>query len=180
MGLGLSIVRRVADLLECDLRLRSEIGRGSCFEISLPLASAAATPLGAPDHEACETSSTRLVVIVDDDKAIRAGMSALLADWGYEVLAAGSAHEAIRLLAGYPAKPDLLICDLRLRDGENGIAAIERLRLEYNERIPAMLITCDTAARRLHEAQTSELTVLHKPVPNGRLRATIARLVARP
>ena len=179
LGLGLAIVRRVADLLECDLRLRSERGRGSCFEISLPRASEAATLLSAPHHdEVSETPSTGLVVVIDDERAIRAGMSALLTDWGYEVLAAGSADEVIQLLAGYTAKPDLLICDLRLRGGENGIEVIERLRSEYNESIPAMLITGDTAASRLFEAQASELPVLHKPVPNSKLRATMSHLIA--
>ena len=178
LGLGLAIVRRVADLLECDLHLRSERGRGSCFEISLPRASEAATPLSGPGRdEVSETSSTGLVIVVDDEQAIRAGMSALLTDWGYEVLAAGSADEAIQLLACHTGTPDLLICDLRLRNGENGIEAIEKLRTEYNETIPAMLITGDTAARRLHEAQTSELLVLHKPVPNGKLRTAMTRLI---
>ena len=178
LGLGLAIVRRVADLLECDLYLRSEVGRGSCFEISLPRASEAAMPLSGPLDEICVTSTAGLVVVVDDEKAIRTGMSALLTDWGYEVLATASADEAIQLLAGYAAKPALLICDLRLRDGENGIEAIEKLRTEYNESIPAMLITGDTAASRLFEAQASELPVLHKPVPNSRLRATITHLIA--
>jgi signal transduction histidine kinase/CheY-like chemotaxis protein len=177
LGLGLAIVQRLAHLLQCDLRLRSERGRGSCFEISLPRASEAVMPLSEPVDKMFATSSTGLVVVIDDEKAIREGMSALLTDWGYEVLATGSANEAIRLLADYTTTPDLLICDLRLRDGENGIEAIERLRTEYNEHIPAMLITGDTASNRLSEAQTSELPVLHKPVPSGKLRATINQLI---
>ena len=178
LGLGLAIVQRVANLLECDLRLCSEHMRGSCFEISLPRASEAATLLSEPVDGIGPMLSTGLVVFIDDEKAIRAGMSALLTNWGYEVLAAGSADDAIQLLASYTAKPDLLICDLRLRHGENGIEAIEKIRTEYNASIPAMLITGDTAASRLHEAHTSELLVLHKPVPNSKLRATMARLIA--
>ena len=82
LGLGLAIVRRIAGLLECDLRLHSEHGRGSCFEISLPRASEAATPLSEPTDEIRATSSTGLVVVIDDEKSIRAGMSALLTNWG--------------------------------------------------------------------------------------------------
>ena len=178
LGLGLAIVRRVADLLECDLRMRSEPGRGSCFEIALPSVSDAATPIRDAFDDSCAKASSGLVVVIDDEKAIRAGMSALLSNWGYEVLTAGSADEAIQLLAGHAAMPDLLICDLRLRDGENGIEAIERLRTEYNASIPAMLITGDTATNRLLEAWASELLVLHKPVPNSKLRAATAHLIA--
>jgi CheY-like chemotaxis protein len=93
------------------------------------------------------------------------------------VVAAGSSAEAIDLLATCPARPDLIISDFRLRDGENGIAAVERLRSEYNEPIPAMLITGDTAPDRLGEAQASGLLLLHKPVPNSRLRAAIVNLI---
>lgn len=178
LGLGLAIVQRLANLLECDLRLRSKHGRGSCFEIALPRASQAAMPLSESVAKISAIATTGLVVVIDDEKAIRAGMSALLSDWGYEVLAAGSANEAIQLLADYTTMPDLLICDMRLRDGENGIDAIERLRTEYNERIPAMLITGDTASSHLPEAQARELPVLHKPVPNGKLRAAITHLIS--
>jgi CheY-like chemotaxis protein len=139
---------------------------------------AAATPVSESVDETGATSVSGLVVVVDDEKSIRTGMSALLTNWGYDVLTAGSADEAIRLLAGHTARPALLICDLRLRDGENGIQVIERLRTEYNANIPAMLITGDTATDRLVEVQTSELLVLHKPVPNSKLRAATVHLIA--
>ena len=76
--------------------------------------------------------------------------------------------------------PDLLICDYRLRGDENGVDVIERLRSEYNETIPAMLITGDTAPSRLIEAQASGLLLLHKPVSNSMLRAAVANVIARP
>ena len=132
-------------------------------------------PHGLERHS---TLSTGFVVVIDDEQAIREGMSDLLRKWGYEVVAAGSANEAIEILSTHTMRPDLLVCDLRLREGENGIEAIERLRAEYNENIPAMLITGDTAAGRLQEAQASGLAVLHKPVPNHKLRAAIRNCIA--
>src|SRR6185503_21037512 len=73
--------------------------------------------------------------------------------------------------------PRLIICDYRLRNNETGSAVIERLRNEYNETIPGMLITGDTAPDRIKEAQASGYLLLHKPVPNARLRAVIAQLI---
>lgn len=178
LGLGLAIVRRMTSLLKCDLRLHSELGRGSCFEVSIARAEGAAMSQEAADDEVRPTISTGLVVVIDDEHAIRAAMLTLLTDWGYEVLAAESADDAIQRLAACSIRPDLLICDLRLREGKNGIDAIETLRTEYNENIPAMLITGDTAATRLLEAQASKLPVLHKPVPSGKLRAAILQLIA--
>ncbi len=177
LGLGLAIVRRLTDLLECPLTLSSEPGRGSCFEVSIAQTNRVASPLEVFVNERHGMFSTGFVVVIDDEQAIREGMLDLLTQWGYEVLVAGSADEAIERLSTRTTRPDLLVCDLRLREDENGIEAIGRLRSEYNENIPAMLITGDTAASRLQEAQASGLLLLHKPVSNSKLRAAITRLI---
>jgi CheY-like chemotaxis protein len=117
------------------------------------------------------------IAVIDDEAAIREAMAALLTGWGHEVVTAGSGEEAVRRLARAGAPPDLIICDYRLRDGENGIAVIERLRAAHEEPIPAMLITGDTAPDRLAEAQASGFLLLHKPVPNAKLRAAIGNLI---
>lgn len=175
LGLGLAIVRRLTALLDCPLTLRTTPGRGSCFSISVPLA--------APDaiepsiHEVVGPLATGLVLVVDDEIAIRQAMASLLSGWGHHVVTACSGDEAIEHMADLPKKPDLIISDLRLRDDETGIDVIERMRSEYNDAVPAMLITGDTSPDRLADAQRSGLLVLHKPVPNGKLRAAIANLM---
>lgn len=179
LGLGLAIVRRLTLLLDCPLSLRSWPGRGSCFEIMLEIGAALEERDEPPKSEA-GALATGLVVVVEDEKAIRVAMSALLTGWGHDVITAGSGRAAIRQLATCPSRPDLIISDYRLRNGESGIDVIERLRSEYNEPIPAMLITGDTAPDRLAEAQATGLLLLHKPVPNGKLRAAIANLIVAP
>ena len=94
------------------------------------------------------------------------------------MVTAESGEEMLGRLAQCPLRPDLIICDYRLRGGENGIEVIDRLRSEYNKPIAAMLITGDTAENRLVEAQASGLLLLHKPVSNSKLRAAIANLAA--
>jgi two-component system, sensor histidine kinase len=178
LGLGLAIVRRLTDLLACELNLRSKPGQGSCFEVVIPRAREAPNAQErAPDHLHSVLTS-RLIVVVDDESAIREAMSGLLTSWGHRVIAAGSSDEAIERLSTCPERPDLLICDYRLPQEENGVDVIERLRSEYNESIPAILITGDTAPNRLAEAEASGLLLLHKPVSNGKLRAAIFNLIA--
>jgi CheY-like chemotaxis protein/anti-sigma regulatory factor (Ser/Thr protein kinase) len=179
LGLGLAIVRRLTDLLGCKLTLRSEPGRGSCFEVSIAEATGPASEPDIPSDASHDMPAGGLIVVVDDDRAIRAGMSSLLSGWGYEVVTAGSATEAIQnLRAQAVQQPDLLICDLRLRDGQDGIEAIDRLRAEYDANLPAMLITGDLAANRLLEAEARGLVLLRKPVPSGKLRVALADLLA--
>ncbi|WP_158817797.1 ATP-binding protein [Methylocapsa sp. S129] len=178
LGLGLAIVRRLTNLLDSELALRSQPGRGSCFSVAIPLASGAPDYGESPDERFIGAPVLGLVLVVEDEAAIRDGMASLLTSWGYGVVTAGSGDEMLAELAQCPDRPALIICDYRLRASENGIEVIERLRSEYNEAIPAMLITGDTAEDRLKEAQASGLPLLHKPVSNSKLRAAIANLIA--
>lgn len=174
LGLGLAIVRRLTALLDCRLSLRSEPGKGSCFAIDVPVA--ARQTIAQTERDVSGSLATGLVLVVDDEIAIREAMASLLGGWGHEVITAASGDEAMARVADLPRQPHLIISDLRLRDHENGIEVIERVRAEFNEMIPAMLITGDTAPDRLTEAQTSGLLLLHKPVANSKLRAAIANL----
>ena len=183
VGLGLAIVKRLTALLNLPLSMRSTPGRGSMFEVLLPISEAPlATVRGSMEgwsYGAGQEPS--LVVVVDDEVRIQLAMTNLLEGWGFKVVAAGSGDELMQQLANLPERPTLIISDYRLRENENGIHVIERLRSEYNDdEIPSMLITGDTAPDRLKEAQESGLLLLHKPVSDGRLRAAIAHLLARP
>ena len=178
LGLGLAIVRRLANLLDCPLTLHSRPGRGSRFEVTIPLARHP-SPAAEPEPANASAALARgLVVVVDDEPAIRDAAISLLTGWGYDVIAVGSGDEAIQRLAACPAKPALILCDYRLRGGESGLAVADRIRAEYNETIPAILVTGDTAPDRLAEAEASGLLLMHKPVSNGKLRAAIVNLTS--
>jgi signal transduction histidine kinase/ActR/RegA family two-component response regulator len=174
LGLGLAIVRRLTILLDCPLTLRSEPGRGSVFMVAIPYATKAAQAIAAAEAPAMPGGG--LILVIDDDPAIREAMRGLLSNWGYETLVAGSGSEMIEKLSTCSETPRLIISDYRLSGGDNGAAVIERLRSEFNEDIPAMLITGDTAPNRLREAQSSGFLLLHKPVASAKLRAAIGNL----
>jgi CheY-like chemotaxis protein len=177
LGLGLAIVRRLSDLLGSELTLASHPGRGSCFSITLPRASARPAPPAPAGGAAEAVLRGRLIAVIDDESAIREAMSALLTGWDHEVVTAGSGEEMAHRLAARVRRPDLIVCDYRLRGGETGVNVIATLRARFGADIPALLITGDTAPDRLAEAQASGLLLLHKPVPNGRLRAAISNLL---
>jgi two-component system CheB/CheR fusion protein len=114
LGLGLAIVRRLADLLDLRLSVRSVVGKGSCFAIELPCA-VRAPPRRAVKQSDIEFIGQKTVLVVDDNPLARTALASELADWGCRVVEAGSTAEAGMLLTGgLDALPDLIITDLEL------------------------------------------------------------------
>jgi len=179
LGLGLAIVERLSRLLDHPVELRSTVGKGSMFAITVPLG---ARGNYMPIESSLETAgvfdlSGALVLVIDDEGAVQEGMAALLRKWQCEVLTAGSGREMLQKLVTVRRPPDLIVSDFRLRGGENGIEVVEMLRNEFNADIPALLVTADTAPDRLQDAAASGLPILYKPLNPARLRTLIANLL---
>jgi two-component system, sensor histidine kinase len=178
LGLGLAIVERVAKLLDHAIELRSVVGKGSRFSVTVPRGrpedrvSAAAPVQPLLDADVAGT----LILLIDDEIAVRDGMQEQMLRWRCEVISAGSGAEIIEKTADLQHPPDLIVSDYRLRGEENGIRLAARLREEFNAEIPALIVTGDTGPERLREAQASGLHILHKPLNPARLRALIASL----
>lgn len=178
LGLGLAIVERLTRLLNHRVELRSTLGKGSVFRVT--------TPLGRPEDQAAQQEPApiavdadiagTLILLVDDEVDVRDGMQTLLTQWRCKVISAGSGAEIVEKIAALERSPDLILTDYRLRAGETGIQVVDRLREEFNDDIPALIVTGDTGPERLREVQASGLHILHKPLNPSRLRAFIASL----
>jgi signal transduction histidine kinase/integral membrane sensor domain MASE1 len=175
LGLGLAIVDRLCRLLDHQIELTSALGKGSRFSVIVPLVAAQAlTAEPKPSvYAALGSISGKLIVVIDDDVLVLDSMRGLLRSWGCDVVTAASAHAALAGLAERGRTPDLIICDYRLSDGQNGIEAIEKLREAFKLSIPAFLISGDTAPELLREARESGYHLLHKPVRPRALRAML-------
>ncbi|MBT9490883.1 MAG: hybrid sensor histidine kinase/response regulator [Paucibacter sp.] len=169
LGLGLSIVSRLVDLLDMHLGLYSVLGQGCRFSIGIEAADIEPTV-----SNASETAPALLphlhVLVLDDEAPVREAMTALLTGLGCEVVAVASTREAI--LRSLMRRPDIVLSDLRLRGGDDGISALRSLRSALPG-LPAVLISGDTAPERLREAHAAGLVLLHKPVLEAQLLAAI-------
>jgi len=179
LGLGLAIVDRLARLLRHPVTVVSVPSRGSVFSVTVPRGDTAAIEPEPPQPAEIIGGNLggALLVVIDDERAVLEGMREVLQQWGCRPLLAGSADEALAQLAAAGQRPTAVIADYRLRAGETGIAAIERIQSEYGADIPGVIITGDTAPDRLREAEASGYHLLHKPVRPARLRALLSFLL---
>jgi two-component system, sensor histidine kinase len=178
LGLGLAIVERLVKLLDHPLELRSQLGKGSVFAVTVPRGRREEFVPGEAYGQivADRDVANSLILVVDDEPEVRDSMLALLGKWRCEVVAAASCSEMLQKLVSVRRLPDLIVSDYRLQGEENGIEVVARLREEFNSQVPALLITGDTGMEPLREAEESGLHVLHKPLNPSRLRALIANL----
>lgn len=175
LGLGLSIVSRLCDLANIELRMKSKLGHGTT--VSLGLTSGARAT--SSDHAIDQSVSLagHLVVIIDDDDAIREAMQLFLTTQHATVITAESIEDAMRKLSNNNQPPSLVISDYRLRNETTGTSAIECIREEYNRDIPAIIITGDTRITDSSEIQDVAHHVLHKPIDISELQKSIADVI---
>lgn len=177
LGLGLSTVQRLAGLLGSHASVRSQPGKGSVFSITLPETQAGTveprqTPAQAP--AATRDVAGMRVLVIDDEPSILAGISYLLGSWGCEVMTAEDAQQAMEAVHQWMQPPDIVISDLRLREG-TGLDVIALLDRYYRRRpgdappFARVLITGETRGDFLRNVDATTTQVLFKPVSPERL-----------
>ncbi len=175
-GLGLNIVQRNAQLLGLGVSVQSELGRGSRFAIVVPSVRAQEqAPPGVADVPPVLDGGGLHVMVIDDDDLAREAIVMLLNMWGYTVTAARSALHA-RELVQKGVRPALVLSDYRLGESGDGFQAIAGVRALLDEDIPACLISGDTDATLVQQAQSRGLTLLLKPVRPAKLRSLVRRM----
>jgi CheY-like chemotaxis protein len=166
LGLGLAIVDRLCRLLDHSLELRSSLGKGSCFSITVPAVAGPIEPLKTQGFVQPRflKSESKLVVVIDDDPLVLESMGGLIRSWGCKVVTGNTERAVLDELSQYKDPANLIISDYHLRDGGTGINVIARLREALGAPIPALLMSGDTDADPLHEALANGYVMLHKPV----------------
>ena len=175
LGLGLSIVDRIARVLRLEIQIESHKGRGTRFSVILPQVAAPAIVVEPVASRPSMPGTAELagldVLCIDNDPQILHAMQRLLQGWGCEVNVASSSSEALER----EAPPHVLLVDYHL-DNETGLDAVRALRAKHKLFIPAILVTADRGTDARVGAEALEMTVIHKPVKPAVLRLAMGRL----
>jgi signal transduction histidine kinase/CheY-like chemotaxis protein len=172
LGLGLSIVKRLCELMNVDIELQSEERSGTEITLNVPVGSEK-VEASVSFSDPLSKRESSVVLVIEDDVAVLDGMSSLLTIFGFEVLKAITSKQAMR--ASSEVKPDLIIADYRLPSDEDGLELIDAIRAYHLECIPAILVTGDTAPDRIKITESADVIVLHKPVDPAVLEDTIEK-----
>lgn len=180
-GLGLSIVRRFATVLGHEVRLSSQVGRGSTFVLELEQADRADVSDEVHEVKLANFHYGGLegakILLIENDPSGSAAMAALLEGWGCDVATTRSGTEAAERLSELGGAPDAIIADLHLDHGESGLWAVGEIRQQLKLDVPAMIITADYSEKAAKEASLYGLEVLKKPIKPAEMRALLSFLL---
>ncbi|MEL6782304.1 MAG: ATP-binding protein, partial [Pseudomonadota bacterium] len=173
LGLGLAIVDRACKMLGHDLSLISEFGRGSCFGITMPMASAKADVQDTRQATPDAPQTSLLVGLVENDEALRNSISLTIEALGSDVLPSTNGEEALVLFEELGVAPDCFLFDYQLGDGLSGIDLVPLFRARYGD-VPMTIISADRSAELGAACQALGVALKHKPLSRADISDALA------
>ena len=204
IGLGLSIVKRLAAVLDHPVKVRSTPGKGSVFSVTIPLAPVETAaepepapapippaPLAPPAPAAAATMATLAdapvkegevtILVIDDDNFVLSAISMFLTSAGHRVVGASTVAQALRAVEDGTVRLDAVIADYHLSATENGLDFIAELWTRLGLRIPAVLISGRLDGAVTSRAAQMGVIVAAKPIMPDRLSTLVeAMTTSRP
>ena len=181
LGLGLSIVQRLGNLLGHRMCVRSQPGKGSIFTVEVTLAPALRPelPRHAADDRIIEVARrTGAILVVDDDPEVRELLELFLEDEGHRVATAIDGIAALDLIERGTIRPDLVSSDYNLPNGLDGLQLTAQLRKKLHRPIPVIILTGDISTGTLRDIELQGCLQLNKPVKLQDLAQSIQRLLS--
>ncbi|PRO74485.1 hybrid sensor histidine kinase/response regulator [Alteromonas alba] len=170
IGLGLGVVRRLSQQMQCKVKVESEVGRGSCFSLSFPITQpliSKHTSLANP------TASFRglRVLCVDDQQENLDALQTLLEKWGVSTVLADNWDDAITQADIF--SPQILLMDYQLGNDQNGLDLIDAIRQHLDIVLPASLVTATHDEDVVTRCKEQGVNYLSKPIKPAKLRALL-------
>ncbi|TKB58711.1 hybrid sensor histidine kinase/response regulator [Ferrimonas aestuarii] len=177
VGLGLAIVDRISKVLGATLKVRSILGAGSVFSVTLPRCHQPAKVVVKPVAKMATELNGIRVLCIDNEVSILTGLTALLERWRCQVVAAESLEQAVVKMGLEGFKPDIILADYHLDDHKNGLDAMDEIRRRFGDNLPGVLISADNRESLKHEAQARGYRYMAKMVKPAALRAMVSALI---
>jgi len=182
LGLGLSIVQRLCGLIGADVHLHSKLGEGSQFTVITPyLVSATDKSLDVANASQKPLQTHRIlqgkyIGVIEDNPILVDAYRQTLASEGAFVYDLSEYESELSVQMENIDHMDCILSDYRLSES-TGDVLIQQIRENYNEEIPAIIVTADTSPSHFNLFAKLNVQVLHKPVSFQEVAQAIRKLV---
>jgi signal transduction histidine kinase/CheY-like chemotaxis protein len=175
LGLGLTVVKQLCQILGHPYSLTSHPGEGTRFSLEIPLANEVQNNTNIADNELALKDIH--VLVIEDDTSVNIALSTLLQQWGCQTSCGGNIDSALAVCEGGMRPVDIVLCDYDLGTGINGLQCIEQLRASLDWQLPAILISGRYAEKILQQAKHAGVLFLRKPVAPAALKKQLSQLL---
>ncbi|HEX5791965.1 MAG TPA: PAS-domain containing protein, partial [Rheinheimera sp.] len=177
LGLGLAIASRITAILGHSLQLHSVPGKGSCFSILLPLATAQPIPPTAPARADTGASfAGKTILLLDNEPQLRSAVAELLRSWQINVAAVGQPAEALQAIQ-QGLKADALLFDYHLDNNATGVEVAGQLAAHFGVNVPVVIHSADHSEAVREHALNAGYYFLLKPLKAAALKKLFQRLL---
>ncbi|MDP6969792.1 MAG: ATP-binding protein [Gammaproteobacteria bacterium] len=172
LGLGLANVKKLCRAMGTAIKVRSQVGKGSCFSLTLPYATSpaktATSDLPYQHLKQCQ------IVVIDNDTSVRNALTDLISSWGAKVR---SSATGLDLKPEIIQQADAFVLDYHLDKNTTGLDIFTRV-ISPNSHSPVLMITANRDEELAKQLATSEHQLLYKPIRPAKLRSALTSLVA--
>lgn len=177
VGLGLFIVKKLAQLLDHSIIVKSKLRQGTLFRVAVPMAhepsALPASPNMPPIAPLTGGRKSVTVVLVDDDHTVRSGLKQLMTAWQWQVIDFDDTASAVEYIKSHTRACDVIVTDFQLNEQDTGLDLLHQVRTATGTDYPAILITGTEDPQLLTAIEQSRIPFLKKPVKPAKLRALI-------
>ena len=181
LGLGLTIVDKISQLLHFEIKFQSTLNKGSMFSIQLPISKQIGQTVAITKTETIEETSQFLIhkriLMLENDPAVAQALSTLLRSWGASVKSAKNIKDALEIVSAKQFLPDLIIADYHLDLGDNGIDGATAVQEALQKNITTVVSSADRSELLQALAYENNMQYLPKPIKQAALKRLLQKIL---
>lgn len=181
LGLGLTIVEKIGQLLKFKIDLKSALNKGSAFSIQLPLSKRIHPIETEMNAETLDESSQFLIhkhiLMLENDPAVAKALSTLFTSWGAFVESATNKEQALGIVSTQKFLPDIIVADYHLDNGDNGIDSAKAVHELVRHNIQTIVSSADRSESLQALAYENNMQYLPKPIKQAALKRMVQKLI---